>query len=87
MDMIERIEISVRSIVINELSLNKLNPFCYLDIENYKNKKAASFIKTRIEENIASNKFQKHEVAKNFTKNYKKSEYPPIWMILNTSEF
>jgi abortive infection bacteriophage resistance protein len=62
MDMVERIEISIRSVLINELSLNKKDPFCYLNIDNFTNQENAEKVRNYIYKSIMQNKYKQHDI-------------------------
>jgi abortive infection bacteriophage resistance protein len=44
-------------------------------------------VRNYIYKSIMQNKYKQHDIWNHFNKKYKDSFFPPIWMLLNTSDF
>ena len=87
MDMVERIEVSIKSNIINELSLINKDAFCYQDNKLFKSDKWYEKIDYMIKDSLSKNKYKKHEIWLHYKNNYSNEVFPPIWMLINTSDF
>lgn len=86
-DIIETIEIDLKSNLINTLS-HKTNTFApYLDIDIFKSEVSYLRLKNDIEKILSENHFKNHEIWKHFNSKYKNESFPPIWMLLNNVNF
>ncbi len=86
-DAIERIELSLKSLLTNEISEEAINPYWFIDSKNFIKTFDHSKFKDRLQKHINKMK-NKDGVIKEFYRKYSDhKDFPPSWILMETLYF
>lgn len=85
LDMLERIEVSLKNTLIYEISKKTDNIFWYTDIKNFE--VISEDQKTLFDDFLEKTKNSKEDYIQHYYQKYSQPEYPPSWMFFESLSF